>query len=79
MNTSSQTDNAGPDIAADKRRLVITLAINGVCALIALGAGIGGLVYGVDWLNWLFGAALIVGFAAQFWFMWSFLKARSAP
>ncbi len=31
------------DLAADRRRLVMTLAINGVCALIALGAGIGGL------------------------------------
>jgi len=67
------------DVAADKRRLVIALAITGACAIIALGAGIGALAFDVAWLNWVFGAALLVGFAAQFWFMWRFLKARSAP
>lgn len=66
-------------IADDKRRLVITLAINGVCALVALGAGIGGLALGISWLNWVFGGALVAGFAAQFWFMWRFLKARPTP
>jgi hypothetical protein len=67
------------DLAADKRRLVIAIAITGACGLIALSAGIGALAFNVDWLNWVFGAALIAGFAAQFWFMWAFLKSRSQP
>jgi hypothetical protein len=61
---------------ADRRRLIIALALTGVCGLVALAAGIGALVWGVSWLNWVFGGALIGGFAAQFWFMWAFLKGR---
>jgi len=66
-------------LSADRRRLVIALAITGASALVALGAGVGALAFDIAWLNWVFGGALLAGFVAQFWFMWRFLKARAAP
>ena len=65
------------DVALQQRRLFTTLAINGVCALAAVAGIVGGLVFHVDWMNWLFVAALVIGFGAQTWLIVGFLKGRA--
>ena len=37
--------------------------------LSALGCALGYFAYGIGWMLWLFAAALVVGFAAQIWFI----------
>ncbi|MDP3659855.1 hypothetical protein [Phenylobacterium sp.] len=61
---------------AMKRRLIVMLAIDGVCALIAGAAAIGFFMQGVGWMQWAFMAALGVGFAAQIWFIAGFRRAN---
>lgn len=68
-----------PALQAQQRRLIITLAINGVCALAAVAGIIGGLAFHIDWMNWLFLAALLIGFGAQIWLLIGFLRQRPAP
>ena len=53
------------EIEIAKRRLMIMLAVSGASALVAVGAGVGALVFHQVWLLPAFGAALILGFAAQ--------------
>ena len=65
------------DVALQQKRLITTLAINGVCALAAVAGIMGGLVFHVDWMNWLFVAALVIGFGAQTWLIVGFLKGRA--
>jgi hypothetical protein len=57
------------DVDAAKKRLVTMLAIDGVCMLVAIVAAVGAFAYGVGWLNWLFGLAIVAGFGAQIWFI----------
>ena len=64
------------DVLVQQRRLFITLAVNGVCALAAVAGIVGGLVFHVGWMNWMFVAALVVGFGAQTWLIVGFLKGR---
>ncbi|MGA0600717.1 hypothetical protein ACO2Q3_08425 [Caulobacter sp. KR2-114] len=64
------------DVAIQQRRLIITLAITGVCALAAIAGIVGGMAYHIGWMTWLFLAALLVGFGAHLWFMVGFLKCR---
>jgi hypothetical protein len=64
------------DVLVQQRRLFTTLAINGVCALAAVAGIVGGLVFHVDWMNWLFVAALLIGFGAQTWLIVGFLRGR---
>ena len=53
--------------AALQRRVIAVLAINGVCALVAVAGIVGGLAFHIGWMNYVFIAALLVGFAAQIW------------
>jgi hypothetical protein len=64
------------DVAVQQKRLITTLAINGVCVLAAVAGIVGGMVFHVDWMNWLFLAGLLVGFGAQIWLIIGFLRGR---
>lgn len=65
------------DIARQKRRLAIAMAINGVCAIVALAAVVGEFALHIAALVWLFGAAMVTGFAAQGWLILGLLRART--
>ncbi len=55
------------DVASQRRRLMIMVAIDGVCFLVALAAIVGNLGFHIHWLIWVFGAAMLAGFGAQAW------------
>ncbi|MDP3855565.1 hypothetical protein [Phenylobacterium sp.] len=57
------------DLEATKRRLKVMVAIDAVCAIVAAAAAYGAFGRGVDWLVYVFVAALIAGLAAQIWFI----------
>jgi hypothetical protein len=64
------------DIEAAKRRLMIMLGVSCTAALIAVGALVGALSFGQDWLLAVFAAALVVGFGAQIWFIVGFGRTK---
>ena len=64
------------EIEANKKRLMIMLGVSAVCALVAMGAIVGALSFGQDWLLAVFGAALVAGFATQIWFIVGFGRAK---
>ena len=55
---------------------MVMLAVDAVCALIAVGAAIGAFVMGMAWLQWVFVAALVAGSAVQIWFIAGFKRAK---
>ena len=65
------------DVAAQRRRLVITLAVNGVCAIIALAALIASFAFHATGAMIFFGFALAGGFGTQIWLIWGFARIKS--
>ncbi|HEY5107791.1 MAG TPA: hypothetical protein VII73_13645 [Caulobacteraceae bacterium] len=61
-----------------KRRLAIAMAINVVCAIVALAAIAAAFAFHVGALIWLIGAAVIVGFGAQGWLILGLIGRRSS-
>jgi hypothetical protein len=57
------------DVARQKRRLAIALAVTVACLIIALAALIGMFSFHVAWMVWVLGAALIAGFGSHGWLM----------
>jgi hypothetical protein len=57
------------DVAVQRRRLSVMLAINLVCLLVAVVAAVGVFAYHVMSLVFVFVAALLAGFAAHVWLM----------
>ena len=55
------------DVARQRRRLLVMVAVDGVCLLVAMGALVGDMGFHVRWMMWVFLAALLAGFAAQGW------------
>lgn len=64
------------DLVQLKRRMTLMIAVDAVCAVIAVGAAVGGFVHHIAWLNWVFFVAVGAGFAAQFWFIAGFRRAN---
>lgn len=64
------------DVQAMRKRLMVMLAVDAVCAVIAVAAAIGAFAMGVGWLQWAFVAALVAGFAVQIWFIAGFRRAK---
>jgi phosphatidylserine synthase len=62
------------DIPRQKRRLAIALAITGVCLAVALAAIVGSFSYHIGWMLWVFGAAMLAGFASHGWLMWGVMR-----
>jgi hypothetical protein len=63
------------DVAVLKRRLMVMLALDAVCLVMAIAAAVGAFFYGIAWLQWVFAAALAGGFGAQIWFIAGFRRA----
>jgi hypothetical protein len=57
------------EVPAQRRRLAVMLAINLVCVLVGASAAIGAFAYRIGWLDYVFAAAILVGFAAHIWLM----------
>ena len=55
------------DVARHRRRLMIMVAIDAACFLVALAAMVGNISFHIGWLMWVFLAALLAGFGAQGW------------
>ena len=55
------------DVAKQRRRLFVMVAIDLVCLLIAMGALVGDMGFHIHWMKWLFLAAVVAGFGAQAW------------
>ena len=66
------------DVALQRRRFIIMVAIDAVCLLIGLIAVVGALNFHIGWLRWVFGAAVIVGFGAQVWLIAGLAGRRQA-
>jgi hypothetical protein len=62
--------------ASLQRALIIVLAINGVAAIVAVAGIVGGLAFHIGWMNYVFIAALLVGFAAQIWLIVRFAREK---
>jgi hypothetical protein len=62
------------DVAQAKKRMMTMLAVDAVCVAVAVAAAVGSFAYGIDWLQWLFAAALLAGFGAQVWFIAGFRR-----
>ncbi|MEJ0065936.1 MAG: hypothetical protein WDM85_11345 [Caulobacteraceae bacterium] len=67
------------DLALQRRRLYITLAITTVALVVALIAVVAGLGFHLAWGMWLFAAAILAGFASHGWLMLGVLREKSAP
>ncbi len=57
------------ELETAKRRLKTMVAIDAVCGVVAVAAAYGAFAKGVGWLVFVFVAALLVGLAAQIWFI----------
>ena len=55
------------DVARQRRRLFIMVAMDLVCLLVAMGALVGDMGFHIHWMMWVFLAAVVAGFAAQGW------------
>lgn len=58
-----------------KQRFMIMVGIDALCVMIAVGAIIGDLRFHLAWALPAFAAAILIGFAAQIWFIVSLAKA----
>jgi hypothetical protein len=57
------------DVALQRRRLVLMLAVELVCVVVAVGSLVGFVGFHIAWMALLFFAAAIVGFAGRLWLM----------
>ena len=64
------------EVEQGRKRLFTMLAVDGVCAMVAIAALAGAFFTGQDALFWVFGLALAGGFAAQIWFIAGFKSAK---
>lgn len=64
------------DLAAHKRRLWAMLAVDGVCVLVAIAMIYGYLKAHEAWMMYGFCGAIAVGFAAQIWMVFEWMRAE---
>lgn len=62
------------DLPQLKRQLTIMMMISAGLALVAVGFAVAEFVYGVKWAIWGFVGFLVLGFAAQIWFIRNFIR-----
>ena len=67
------------DVAVQRRRLMIMIAIDAVCVVVALVAIVGALGLHVKWLLGLFVLAVLAGFGAQVWLMLGLIQNGAGP
>lgn len=67
------------DVAVQRRRLMIMIAIDAVCVLVAVVAIIGALSFHVAWMLGLFVLAVLAGFGAQVWLVLGLIQSKAGP
>jgi hypothetical protein len=65
------------DIAVQRRRLMVMIAINAICVLAAIVSIIGALSFHLGWMMPVFIVAVLVGFGAQFWLFAGLMRSGS--
>ena len=63
-----------PELQTQKKRLIIMAVVNIAAAVLAMAFVVAWAEYGVGWAFGAFIAALLVGFAAQIWFIAGFRR-----
>ena len=63
-----------PELAAQKKRMTIMVAVNVAAAIVAAGFMVAWAKFGVAWGFGAFVASLLVGFAGQIWFIAGFRR-----
>jgi phosphatidylserine synthase len=66
------------DLALQRRRLFIAMAITAGALIVALAAIVGALGFHVGWMIWVFVAAILAGFASHGWLMLGVLRQKAA-
>ena len=66
------------DLALQRRRLYITLGITAVALVVAMAAVVASFGFHLAWGMWLFGGAILVGFASHGWLMLGMARGKSA-
>ena len=66
-----------PELLAQKKRLTIMASVNVVCVIIALVSIVVTFKFKLDWALVVFGAALLIGFGTQIWFIAGFRRATT--
>jgi hypothetical protein len=67
------------DIALQRRRLFIALAITAVALVVALAAVVASFGFHAQWGLWLFAAAILVGFGSHGWLILGVARERQGP
>ena len=67
------------DLALQRRRLYITLGATAVALIVALIAIVASFGFHEAWGMWLFGGAILAGFASHGWLMLGVLREKPAP
>ena len=67
------------NLALQRRRLFIAMAITAGALIVALIAIVGSLGFHIGWMIWVFVAAILAGFASHGWLMLGVLRDRAAP
>ena len=63
-----------PELQSQKKRLIIMAVVNVAAAIVAMAFVVAWAKYGVGWAFAAFIAALLIGFAAQIWFIAGFRR-----
>ncbi len=67
------------NIALQRRRLYIALAVTAVALVIAMAAVVATFGFHAAWGMWLFLAAILVGFGSHGWLILGVARERKAP
>jgi hypothetical protein len=67
------------DVAFQRRRLFIAMAVTAAALILALAAIVAALGFHAAWGIWLFAAAILVGFGSHAWLMWGVVREKPAP
>ena len=67
------------NLALQRRRLFITMAITTAALIVAMAAVVATFGFHVGWGIWLFGAAIVVGFASHAWLMLGVAREKPTP
>jgi len=66
-------------VAVQRRRLMIMVAIDAVCVLVAIASVIGALSFHQGWMMGLFVGAVLAGFGAQLWLVVGLILNKAEP
>ncbi|HVN01073.1 MAG TPA: hypothetical protein VMT68_12755 [Caulobacteraceae bacterium] len=67
------------NLALQRRRFFIAMAVTAAALIVALVALAAMLGFHAAWAGWLFGAAILAGFASHGWLMLGLARDKAAP